>query len=107
MCHEALSNPKAKYCNDAHRMAFKRGKTRTREMNVVKVNPNIVKVNNQPEQEWDKEIFYDGEITPEILKKLQVIYKQYEKENKGFICQPYEVRGKQVLTAWERMKLKL
>lgn len=107
MCPKDLTNPKAKFCSDAHRMAYKRGaKTRTEVMVPVKVNPNIINPNKKPEQEWDPDVYYDGGITEEVLANLGEIYKKFEKENKGIICQPYMIRGERVLTAWERMKLR-
>lgn len=109
-CGNALSNPKAKFCSDKHRMAYKRGgKTRTKVINVTVNNPNIVNPNKEPEQEWrdfDKELYYTGGIDERILEVLKEIYKKFEKENKPFKCIPYTVKGQQVLTMWERMKLK-
>ena len=53
----------------------------------------------------------DGNVTQETIKKLDEIYKTYEKyirqfdEYKHFTCIPAIVNGKRVLTEWEKMKL--
>lgn len=110
-CQKDLDNPRAKFCDAKHKMAFRRG-DRVININEVSVTNDRNKTSvtessvTLPLYKQSPELYYQGEITPEVEKKLKLIYKQYEKENKGFKCEPYMSKGKQILTLWERSKLK-
>ena len=102
----------AKFCSPAHKRDYhRRGIIAVPQLTVSKGQNNRTndtdKLNVSNENDTDNWVgLPDVEITPEVEKKLGQIYKNFEKENKGFMCIPCIVRGVRVLTEWEKMKLK-
>jgi CRISPR/Cas system endoribonuclease Cas6 (RAMP superfamily) len=101
----------AKYCSTNCRKKYSRRKNKVVTLPpiaVTDVTDNRTNVTDNSEGDvTDKFVskWPDYEITPEVEKKLVKIYKQFEKENKGFKCEPCIVKGKRILTEWEKMKL--
>ncbi len=98
----------AKFCSPEHKRDYhRRGKITVPQITVS--NNRIIdtdKIDTETHIDTDKwEGYPDVEITPEVEKKLEAIYKQFEKENKGFKCVPYFHKGVRILTEWEKMKL--
>jgi len=94
------SRTDAKFCSVSCRKKYHRDTKR------VEPAPKVVAPSYAAfEPGKDPDLYYQGEITPEIEIVLAKIFKQYEKENKGFACQPYMRKGVRVLTLWERMKI--
>lgn len=98
-CDVELSNPKARFCSPSHKMSFRR--------EGMSIPINEVEA---PKKEYgmgeDPDIYYQGEITPEVEALLAMIFSDYERDNPGFKCKPYMRRGVRILTLWERMKIK-
>lgn len=110
-CQKDLTGKRkgAKFCNDACKRDYhRRGVIISPQITVSNDTDNCTSDTDNDTDNLDKyldEKYPDIEITPEVEKKLGEIYKKFEKENTGFKCVPCIVRGKRILTVWEKMKL--
>ena len=65
-CHKDISNPKAKFCGQSHKMAFRRGQT-LEDKNVTIIEKTVTKNRNNKE---------NRNITVTVIKKELVFTKE-------------------------------
>ena len=96
----------ARFCGNKCKLACRRDK-----VSVSNDRNKSVKDNSPNKLGLDPNLYYVGEITPEIEERLEKIYKDFNKRQvsgrltKKVQCKPYSLRGKQYLTLWERRML--